>query len=110
MTVQKYLIEVLSPGSGEVIEGESWVFREPPDYPPGRIYVVEYLDLAEAYIALQRAKAVVVTRGGALSHLSILGREFGVTVVRVDDPAILQIGDGRRMRIDLQRRVLEVML
>ena len=108
MTARRYSIEVLSPGAGGVVEGESWVFREPPDYPPGKVYVVEFLDLAEAYKALQRAKAVVVTRGGSLSHLAILGREFGITVVRVDDPSILEIGDGRRMRIDVQNSVLEV--
>jgi len=111
MTARRYSIEVVSPGRGQKrVEGESWVFKEgvPATYPEGKIYVTPFLDLAQAYLALQRAKAVIVTRGGILSHLAILGREFGVIVVRVDDPSILEIGDGRRISIDLDKGVVEV--
>lgn len=101
MTERVYSAEILSRGKEDVVEGETWIFKEGVEatYPPGKIYVSPYIDLSQAYVALQNAKAVIVTEGGLLSHLAVLGREYGITVVRVDDPSILDIGNGRRVRI-----------
>ena len=109
MTTRRYSISVLSSGGKSVIEGESWVFKDSLDCPPGKIYFVPFLDLADSYLAVSRAKAIVVAKGGALSHVAIIGRELGITVVRLDDPSIPEgIGDGRRIRIDIEKGVLEV--
>jgi pyruvate,water dikinase len=70
----------LSPGSAT---GPAWLRNEDPP-PPGSVVVAETADpeLAKWFPVIV---AVVVERGGVLSHLAVLAREAGIPAVVCPD-------------------------
>jgi hypothetical protein len=69
---------------------------------PDPIYWLEDLSIERAAL-LDRARGLLVDRGGTLSHLAILAREKGVPVV-VDPAARRRLRAGVRVRLDGDRR------
>lgn len=95
-------VRVLSRGKGGRVEGMT---KDRSGFKDGDILVADYLDLAESYRYVPRASAVVLRKGGMLSHLAIIGREYGVPVVQTDEPVPVN----KRVIIDIDRGELEVL-
>lgn len=51
------------------------------------VIFVEYLN-PEYFIFFSKIKHIVTKKGSALSHLSILAREYGVSIIRANFPQI----------------------
>jgi pyruvate,water dikinase len=88
-----------SPGIGE---GPAMLCRYPEDIPAnatGRVLVVGSLDPAwTARVA--GAAALIVERGGILSHAAIIAREYGLPLVIGVDDALSRVVPGERLRVD----------
>ena len=95
-------VNVLSRGPGGVVEGKVKSLNE---FKEGDIIFTGYLDLAKTYAIVPKAKLVIVKSGGLLSHFAIIGREYGVPVVRLDENVDLS---DKRIRVDLEKGELEV--
>ncbi|HEU0115487.1 MAG TPA: PEP-utilizing enzyme [Thermomicrobiales bacterium] len=54
----------------------------------------------------QRAAAVVVDTGGAVSHAAIVAREYGIPAVMGTGDATRRLRDGQRARVDGNRGVV----
>jgi pyruvate,water dikinase len=88
----------LAAGSGE---GEAWVGDDPGAAPPDdRPFVLVCASTDPAWTPLlARARALIVERGGALSHGAIICRDFGVPAV-VLPGAMRAIASGERLEVD----------
>jgi pyruvate,water dikinase len=85
-----------SPGRGS---GIGRVVRRPTaDFTTGDVLVAETTDASWSPLFL-RASAVVVERGGPLSHAAILARELGLPAV-LNAAGACQVLDGRRLLVD----------
>lgn len=99
-------IKVLSSGGKREVVGKVVEYEE--NVLPAEIIATDYLDLGETYKVLPKVRAVIVTQGGILSHLAILGREFGVPVIRIDKEDVKNVL-GKKIRIDLENKKIELM-
>lgn len=76
-------------------------------FSPGDVLLAPYLDPTYA-VALRRASAGVFAYGGMLSHGAILAREFGIPVVTGVPEAILEQWEGKYLRVDGFRGMVEI--
>jgi pyruvate,water dikinase len=56
----------------------------------------------------QRAAAVIVESGSAVSHAAIVAREYGIPAVMAVAGAIGRLHDGQRVRVDGGRGLVSV--
>ena len=99
-----------TPVSPGVASGPAFVAREPvpPDqFPEGAVLVCPSTDPAWTPL-LAKAAALVMERGGVLSHGAILAREYGLpAVVNITD-ATRRIPAGARLHVDATEGVVTV--
>jgi phosphohistidine swiveling domain-containing protein len=71
-----------------------------------QLAVIPYAS-ADYYIPASSARAVVTARGGALSHLSVVGQEQGILLLLVED-ALSLYPPGCRVRVDANRGHVDI--
>jgi rifampicin phosphotransferase len=91
-----------TPGSRGVAEGPACVIRSAAEFArlqPGDVVVAPYTNPAWTPL-FQRAAAVVVDSGGAMSHAAIVAREYGIPAVMGTADGTTRLEDGQRVRVD----------
>jgi pyruvate,water dikinase len=91
-----------TPGSQGVAEGPVRVIKDTSEFAklqPGDVLVAPYTNPAWTPL-FQRAAAVVVDSGGAMSHAAIVAREYGIPAVMGTVDGTIQLEDGQRVRVD----------
>lgn len=89
------------PVSAGSIEGIARVLRDPSEavLAPGEILVAPFTDAAWTTLFVH-AGAVVLEAGGAMSHGSVIAREYGIPAVVGLAGATTHIQSGQRIRVD----------
>ena len=89
------------PVSAGVVEGVARVLRDPSDaiLAPGEILVAPFTDAAWTTLFVH-AGGVVLEAGGAMSHGSVIAREYGIPAVVGLADATTLIATGSRIRVD----------
>lgn len=96
-----------TPISSGVGDGRAWVSTSPDSPPVSFPYVLVCPTTDPGWTPLlARARALIVERGGALSHGAIVCRDFGVPAVVVAD-ATRRLKHGERLRVDGTRGIVE---
>ncbi len=94
-----------APGSPGVAEGPVRVVRDTSEFGrllPGEVLVAPYTNPAWTPL-FQRAAAVVVDSGSAMSHAAIVAREYGIPAVMGTVDGTRRLVDGQRVRVDGSR-------
>jgi pyruvate,water dikinase len=95
-------------GSPGIAEGPVRVIHDASEFgrlQPGAVLVAPYTNPAWTPL-FQRAAAVVVDSGGAMSHAAIVAREYGIPAVMGTVDATRRLIDGQRIRVDGARGVV----
>jgi pyruvate,water dikinase len=93
-----------TPVSAGKARGPAWIWQEArpiPDVPQGFVLVCATLDTGLTPL-LFRAAAVVVERGGLLSHGAIVARQLGIPALVLADASRL-LRDGQTLFVDGDR-------
>jgi len=89
------------PVSSGTVEGVARVLRDPAKETllPGEILVAPFTDAAWTTLFVH-AGGVVLEAGGAMSHGSVVAREYGIPAVVGVEGATTQLRTGQRIRVD----------
>lgn len=104
------------PASIGCVEGYVKVYRSladlsaknPSEFAEPSIIIVPYTDAGWAPLLIG-AKAIIAEVGGQLSHGAIIAREYGIPAVMNIPQATARIKDGRRVRVDGYRGIVELL-
>ncbi|MCB0033496.1 MAG: hypothetical protein KDE51_05745, partial [Anaerolineales bacterium] len=99
-----------NPVSTGVVEGIAHVVRDPAQeqLAPGEILIAPFTDPGWTPLFIN-AGGLVMEVGGAMTHGSVVAREYGIPAIVGVPNVTTELQSGQRIRVDGNRGVIEVL-